>query len=267
MLFLFSTAGQSRLSKVVKPGMLCVFDFDGTLTPIVPYPDQARLSLPMKKRLRELSQLTPVAVITGRSLDDIRPRLEFEPAYIVGNHGLEGLPGWESRRETYETLCLQWEAVLQQALRDHSRYEPGILIENKRYSLSVHYRLTRDHEKVEKQLQDLFRAQTPQARIIAGKRVFSLVPPEAANKGEALERLIGITGAHAALYVGDDVTDEDVFELSREDILSIRIGISANSAAKFFLAHTGEMVQLIDDLIHRLKLLRRNEKNASPICA
>lgn len=98
MLSLFSVAGQRRIDEIVKPGLLCVFDFDGTLSPIVAQPDQARLPLGVRRRLLELSKLASVAIITGRSLADIRPRLEFEPDYTVGNHGIEGIPGWEYAR-------------------------------------------------------------------------------------------------------------------------------------------------------------------------
>lgn len=253
MVSLFSGGGFRRLDEIVKPGLLCVFDFDGTLSPIVALPDQARLPLAVRRRLLELSQLAPIAIITGRSLADIRSRLEFEPDYMVGNHGLEGVPGWEKRSESYETICREWEDTLSAALQGNGHYGDGIRIENKQYSLSVHYRLARDHKKTERQLIELFDSLLPPARIIAGKCVFSLVPPDAADKGSALNQLMEISGAPSAIYVGDDVTDEDVFVLQRSDLMSIRIGISRDSAAKFFLSHRGEIVQLLDDLIRRLR--------------
>ncbi|RJX32060.1 MAG: trehalose-phosphatase [Oxalobacter sp.] len=263
MLSLFSPAGQKRLEKVVNAKMLCVFDFDGTLSPIVAQPEQARLPLTIKKRLIELAGLVPVAIITGRSLDDIRPRLGFEPHYIVGNHGLEGVPGWEARRDAYELLCKEWETALRHALHDKNNFDPGIKVENKRYSLSVHYRLARDQDDAEKKLKMFFDKFVPSARVIAGKCVFSLVPPEAMDKGRALEQLMLLSQSASAIYVGDDVTDEDVFELARDDLMSIRVGFAKDSAAQYFLAHAGEMAQLLDDLIRRLRRICRKGGNGS----
>lgn len=255
MLQFFSESGKRRLDEIVKPGLMCVFDFDGTLSPIVTVPDQARMPPAILTRLLKLSELAPIAIITGRSLDDVRPRLGFEPDYIVGNHGLEGMPGWESRRQSYESLCQSWKEILWAALEDKTLYDPGIRIENKRYSLSVHYRLARNQAQTEKQLTALFDRLSPPARVIAGKCVFSLIPADAANKGKALEQLMQISGAPSAIYVGDDVTDEDVFQMKRSNLLSIRIGIASDSAAKFFLPHQPEIVQLLDDLIGRLRKL------------
>lgn len=251
---LFSEAGKAELDEIVKPGVICVFDFDGTLSPIVTRPDRARLPLAVKKRLLELSRLAPVGIITGRSLADIRPRLGFEPDYVVGNHGLEGVPGWESKSEAYADLCRGWKETLDAALQDRSTYDQGIRVEDKGYSLSMHYRLTRDHAAVRARLMQLFETLSPPARIVAGKCVFSLVPEDAVDKGMALEQLMHESDAKSAIYVGDDVTDEDVFALKRQDVVSVRIGLSNESSAKFFLSHRVQIVQLLDDLIRRLRV-------------
>src|SRR4051794_19629681 len=92
----FSEYGLQRLDEIVTPGMLCGFDFDGTLAPIVTEPHRAEVPLDVLRRLVELCECTPVAVITGRSLADIRARLDFSPDFVAGNHGLEGVPGWEA---------------------------------------------------------------------------------------------------------------------------------------------------------------------------
>ena len=253
MTLLFSEAGLRRLDDIVRPGILCVFDFDGTLSPIVTQPDKAHLPLDIRQRLAELSNHAPVAIITGRSVTDIRPRLEFEPDFLVGNHGLEGVPGWEQHSLHYEKLCRDWRHMLSAGLQDQTRFDPAIWIEDKHYSLSVHYRLARDRSKAEMQLAELFAGLMPPARVIAGKCVFSLLPRDAADKGSALEQLMRISGAHSAIYVGDDVTDEDVFQLRRRDLLSVRVEHAPGSAAEFFLHHWLDIVQLLDALIQRLR--------------
>ena len=253
MMALFSDGGLRRLSEIVKPGMLCVFDFDGTLAPIVPQPERAQITLGVKRRLHILARLTPVAIITGRSLADLTKRLEFEPEYVVGNHGLEGIPGWENNNASYEALCSDWEKTITAALADKTRFDPGIRVENKKYSLAVHYRFVRDPQKTEEQLMALFGSLSPAARVITGKCVFNLLPPNAAGKGAALEQLMKMSEAPAAIYVGDDTTDEDAFSLHYSNLATVRVGWKTGSAAKFYLSQRGEIVLLLDELIRRLR--------------
>jgi trehalose 6-phosphate phosphatase len=266
MRLLFSDAGQHRLDDIVQAGVLCVFDFDGTLSPIVQQPDKAHLPPEVAERLVALSHHAPVAIITGRAVADIRARLTFEPDFLVGNHGLEGVPGWEKSGEQYRAMCRSWDETITAALQDRSRFDPAILIENKKYSLSVHYRLVRDQRATENALAALFATLTPPARVIAGKCVFNLLPQDAADKGSAFEQLMQITGARSAIYIGDDVTDEDVFKLSRRDLLSVRIEPAVDSAAEFFLPRRCDIVQLLDELIRRLQL-RQSASTLPPASA
>lgn len=250
MMALHSEEGRRRLDEYVRPGLLCAFDFDGTLAPIVPHPDQARLPAGIRQRLAALAEFAPIAIITGRSVDDIRDRLGFEPDFIIGNHGLEGVPGWETNAARHRALCAQWRAQLEPALR--AMGDPGIVMEDKRYSLSLHYRHAREPQAA-RRLDELFEQLVPAPRVVAGKHVFNLVPPDAAHKGDALRQLMNMTGAPRALYAGDDVTDEDVFRLPRHTILAIRIEYAARSAAEFFLPQLEDVAPLLDDLVLRLR--------------
>lgn len=253
MFSIFSQRGRQRLDAVVQRGLLCVFDFDGTLAPIVSDADRAYLPVEVKQRLKMLMQLAPVAILTGRSLQDIRSRLDFEPSYVLGNHGIEGLPGWEQRASQYREQCQAWVQSLMAAMKTEGSFDRGIQIEDKRYSLSVHYRQTSDPQKVEMQLATLFARLMPEARVMDGKFVFNLLPPGAEHKGSAMEKLIAITGARSAIYVGDDVTDEDVFCLRRPDLLSIRVEDAEASAAELFLPRPDDILSLLDELIRRLE--------------
>lgn len=258
---LFSDAGMRRLDNIVQPGLLCAFDFDGTLAPIVTQPDAVLLPQNVLQRLIELSRHAPIAILTGRSIADIAPRLGFRTDYLVGNHGLEGVPGWQARSDAYAALCQAWKAALTAALQDYSRYDPGIVLEDKRYSLSVHYRLARDQARAEEQLTTLLSSLQPPARIVAGKCVFSVVPPDGADKGSALAELMRISGAPGAVYVGDDVTDEDVFRLKRTDLLSVRVERAQESDAEFFLEDVHGIAQFLDELTDRF---RRHHGNNPP---
>jgi trehalose 6-phosphate phosphatase len=256
MVPLFSDAGLHRLDDIIGPGLLCVFDFDGTLAPIVPQPEKASLPPEVLQRLNALSTHVPLAILTGRSVADIRSRVAFEPDYIVGNHGSEGVPGWQVKGDDYRQLCQSWKESLAPALRDETIFGPGVWIEDKGYSLTVHYPPAQANEGVREKLNALFAQVIPAARIIAGKSIFNLLPATAPHKGDALEKLLEISGARHAIYVGDDVTDEDAFQLRRQDIMTVRVEYFAESAAEFYLPHWPDIVGLLDELIRRLQELQ-----------
>lgn len=240
------------MDDLIRPGFLCAFDFDGTLAPIVSHPDGARLPPDIRTRLAALSELAPVAVITGRSLDDITRRLDLRVDFMLGNHGIEGLPGWEQQARKFQRMCAGWHEEMSAHLAGAATQAAGIQMENKRYSLSVHYRQAPDPLRAEAMLEQWFASLKPAPRIIAGKYVYNLLPEGAGDKGRAMEQLMLSSGAHGALYAGDDVTDEDVFRLGRSDILSVRVERAAHSAAEFALERWQDMSVMLDELIRRL---------------
>jgi trehalose 6-phosphate phosphatase len=254
---LFSEKGLERMDEIIHGGLLCAFDFDGTLAPIVAQPDKVQLPYDVQQRLITLSRYASIAIITGRSVDDLQKYLGFSPDFIIGNHGIEGLPGWHRQAETYEAHCSRWEQRLQAALSEPEMFGHNIWIENKRYSLSVHYRQAGGDDDVTQRLLNLLEKLEPMPRVIAGKSLFNLVPQNASNKGDALQKLMASQNFHSAIYVGDDITDEDVFRLCRPDVLTVRIEHSTDSAAEFFLRQPQDIKHLLDELIVRLRVLRK----------
>lgn len=248
---MFCESGVERLEYAVADGLLCAFDFDGTLSPIVANPEDARLPDDIRERLQVLGRYAPIAIITGRSVEDIRRRLGFAPDYVVGNHGLEGVPGWEDLAREHEAACRRWRLQLEETLAQ-PEFDPGIQLEDKRYSISVHYRHVDNVENSAIQLEKLLKTLSPAPRIVAGKCVFNLLAEDRCHKGSALVKLMELAGATGALYVGDDVTDEDVFRMRRENILSVRIEHTTDTAADFFIPQQRDMPHFLDELIKRL---------------
>lgn len=256
---IFSEKGRKRLDKAIRKGVLCAFDFDGTLAPIVSNPEDAILPPDIGKRLSALSALTPVAILTGRAVHDIRPRLPFAPAYLIGNHGLEGIPGWEKYSQHYQTLCEKWDSAIRKTLPQCPENNGGIEIENKQYTLAVHYRHTADPEKTGKSLLPFLQKTVPDALIVPGKCMVSLIPPGAPNKGIALNEIMKISRAPSVLYIGDDITDEDVFSLRRKDLLSIHVEKTPASAAPWYIETHEDIARLLDEIISRLQSINASE--------
>ena len=183
----------------------------------------------------------PCAVISGRSRRDVvAPRLAQRSKYVVGNHGLE--PGSELASSARFTA---------RAFPSSSARCVGLRrgIEDKTYSLAVHYRRSRRKTRRARAIEEAISELPLRVRIIAGKLVVNVVPAAAPNKGDALRELRTMARADTALYVGDDVTDEDVFGLDQPGrLLTVRIGASRSSGAAYFLRHQREIDEMLVEL-------------------
>ena len=251
MIPLFSDQGKAQLNRIIRPGVLCAFDFDGTLCPFRGY-ENAALPDEVRQRLVRLQSMTPVAVLTGRGMADIRSRMAFKPDYLIANHGSEGIPGREKDSDRFRQTVDCWADALKTVLSDSPQYDRGISLDNKRYTLAVHYRKVADYETTEKQLLKLFGKVTPNARILPGKYVYNLIPEGSPNKGDALVELMKVAGSETALFAGDDETDENVFRLDNPDILTVHVEKDENSCAQFYLETQEDIVTLLDVIIETL---------------
>lgn len=250
MKHILSNTNVELLAQLACSRVLLAFDFDGTLAPIVPAREVATMRTRTQKLLQQVCGLYPCAVISGRSRTDVLERVSnARVKYVVGNHGLE--PG--RNIASFERVVRAVSPKLTRALADHR----GVEIENKKYSLAVHYRKSRQKQKARDAIEAAVGALAEPMRIIGGKLVVNVVPAGAPHKGDALAALRAKDGADTALYVGDDITDEDVFELDQPGrLLSIRVGQARRSAAAYYLRDQGE----IDRLLSKLYELRASVK-------
>lgn len=247
MIYLFSAEGIVELHAFIDSATLFVFDLDGTLAPIVP--DPAGISIPeeVRQRLIQLNDMAPVAVITGRSRADAMTHLGFTPRFLVGNHGAEGLPGEETAGQDYAGLCREWQRQLELLLPDMPAR--GISLEAKGESVALHYRQATDPVKAQDSILAAIACLTPLPRVVSGIFVENIAPQNAPHKGAALEVIMAHLGCGRAIFVGDDVTDEDVFHLRNPAILGIRVGIDQESSAGYYLQGQHEMVRLLREMI------------------
>ena len=235
------------LSRLTRARPLLAFDFDGTLAPIVRGRHEAGMRPETCALFSRLCQLFPTAVISGRARADVATRLDrAKVKYLVGNHGIEGGARSATRAadldEARERLALLVAKT------------PGLELEDKGLSLTVHYRRSRHPAAAQRSILRVLGTLTRPLRAIGGKSVINVVPPDAPDKGDAMLELCARSRAEVALYVGDDVTDEDVFELHQpERLICIRVGRSTSSAADYFLPSQRE----IDGLLQRLIALKQ----------
>ncbi|MGD9952988.1 MAG: trehalose-phosphatase [Burkholderiales bacterium] len=214
-------------------------DFDGTLTPIVERPEAAVLDDATREVLRRLAARHPVAVVSGRDLEDVRARVGLEGLAYAGCHGfdIDG-PGGRRAHEAAAAAAPQLAAAADEVARDTAGL-PGVQLERKRYTLAVHYRRAREADRpavadaVEHAL-----ARHPGLRRTSGKMVYELQPAVDWDKGRAVLWLIESLGLAGALpvYIGDDVTDEDAFRALAERGVGIAVQEAPQpSAARYAL--------------------------------
>jgi len=239
---ILSARNRPVLEKFTSGNVLLAFDFDGTLAPIVSDPDRAAIRPSTRKLLQTLASQYPSIVVSGRSRADVHRRLRgigFKET--IGNHGIEP---WSSSHAIARAVAA-WVPPLRRGLKGFR----GVVVENKRFSLSVHYRKERKKRAAVDAISEIART-LPGARLVGGKQVVNIVPKGAPDKGIAVERETGKRHCDKAIYVGDDETDERVFALARPGrLLTIRVGANRFSLARFYLRDQREIDRLLRTLI------------------
>jgi trehalose-phosphatase len=199
-----------------RSGRLAIFlDYDGTLTPIVSQPQKALLPNSMRQTIRELAARTPVAILSGRDLDDIRQRVDLDTIIYAGSHGFDIAGPGELRKQ----VAAEFLPSLDLAEKELEKAVAGILgarVERKRFSIAAHYRNVKEGDvpKLEGAVRDVA-ARHRELRRMEGKKVYELLPDIDWDKGKAVLWLLETLGLERAkvrpIYIGDDRTDEDAF--------------------------------------------------------
>jgi trehalose 6-phosphate phosphatase len=233
---------RALLAWFARGNVLLAFDYDGTLSPIASTPDSAKMRRSTRVLLARAARVYPCVIISGRALDDLTRRLRHIPAwYLFGNHGLEPSPPGAAA----PTIAHTWALHLKQRLPP----DPGLVIEDKRYSLTIHYRNVRDKRAAIEAI-DRAVGELPEARALAGADAVSLLPRGGAHKGTALQQACRWFACDTAIYVGDDATDEDAFTSSYpEKLLTIRVGQTVESRARYCLEGQEDIDALLAILV------------------
>ena len=241
---LFTAEGRLALQAVMRLEPLLAFDFDGTLAPIVDHPDHAHARESVSPLLARLGERLPVAILTGRRVADVRKRLGFEPAYVIGSHGAED----EARPAVNDGSALD---ALRGRIGERAGelHGSGVGVEDKHHSLAFHYRLAPDPAQALACIDAVLADPLPGLRRFGGKAVVNIVAAGDPDKGDALLALTRRLNAQAAVFFGDDVNDEAVFERAPPHWLTVRIGTDdPRSRAMFFLDSDEELPRVLEDM-------------------
>ncbi|GFG76273.1 trehalose-phosphatase [Mycobacterium botniense] len=250
-----------------RPAVL--LDFDGTLSAIVDDPGSAALVGGAATALKALAAQCAVAVVSGRDLADLTPRVGLTGIWYAGSHGFEltAPDGTHHHQASAETAV----GVLERAaaeLRDRLALLDGVRLEHKRYAVAVHYRNAAPGAVREAIVTAHTIAQRSGLRVTNGRKVIELQPSILWDKGKALRWIVQrIAGSEPVLpiYIGDDLTDEDAFDAVRYDGVGIvvRHGEEKDrpSAARFSLDGPDAVRAFIEHLARQITADRDESAN------
>ena len=249
------------LSRTVREAeeLLLLMDYDGTLTPIVATPEQAKLSTTMRTVLRQVARLPGVrlGIVSGRSLRSVRRLVRIPGLIYVGNHGCEiagpGLSFTHPRAKRIERIMRRVASQLRAALRALH----GSQVETKGMSMSVHWRRVRrrDLARFRRIVARILRPWVADrsVRVTRGKRVIEIRPPIAWDKGRAVEWIVRHgrpPKRMTVFYLGDDRTDEDAFRsANRLQGVSVFIGRRRTTTARWWLLNPSEVHELLQRIL------------------
>jgi trehalose-phosphatase len=243
--------------------LIVLLDVDGTLAPIAPRPADATLPPLVRDALASLTQTdgVVVALVSGRAADDARRLVggAIGPVWVVGNHGAEiaspdGHVTVEPHVATYEGAIAAAAEALAVAIQ--SAGIRGVAVENKRWTLTVHYRAADPDPGLVPALTEIVaRVATAHGlTVVEGKKVLELRPPVRVDKGTAVlalaARIGGLAAGASLFYAGDDATDEDAFvalraRAPRAVTIHVNGEGSRSTAAEYIVSDPMEMGGLL----------------------
>jgi trehalose 6-phosphate phosphatase len=256
---------QSLEGKIKKTQKIFLFlDYDGTLTPIRKKPEQALLSSSVGKTLKSLSSFPQIelTIVSGRALNEIHKLINLDSLNYVGNHGLE------IKTKSFQDEILHAEKIRKniasfcQRIKRSTKEYSGILVENKGLTASIHYRLAKSEIRPElrKIISSIIFPFRPEYELRDGKKILEIRPKSRRDKGWAVDKIIRLYGSKRNpsslyFYFGDDLTDEDAFEITNlRRGFSVLVGKGGGSSkARYYLENSKEVHTFLTCLNQELK--------------
>lgn len=241
--------------------LVLMLDVDGTLAPIAPRPEAAAVPPETRSTVAALAARpgVHVALVSGRAAAEARRLVGAANVWAIGNHGFE-IVSPDGEELVDPALTPQRAAVAQAARRLAPALAParGVIVEDKGWTLSVHYRLA--DPAVVPRVRELVAdtARSLGLRVTEGKMVLEVRPDARVDKGTAVlqlaRRLGGLAPRASAAFVGDDRTDEDAFRALRSRApaaVTIRVAVEPEvaTAAEFVVRDPAEVLDFLEWLL------------------
>jgi trehalose 6-phosphate phosphatase len=214
-------------------GLVAVFDLDGTLAPIAPTPEAARVAPATRRALRRLARRadTVVGIVSGRPLADLERMIGRGGFWLAGLHGAVRLAPGEAVRQLWSREVQEAGLRLARALATSLDGVPGVRIEPKGPVVAVHTRAASPAGRA--RVRNVVSALRPAGwTLLEGRRVVELRPEGLPNKGDAVQWIAAHRPDAAVLYVGDDATDEDAFRALRRGDFAVAVDPSGARAER-----------------------------------
>ncbi|MCE7060356.1 bifunctional alpha,alpha-trehalose-phosphate synthase (UDP-forming)/trehalose-phosphatase [Dyadobacter sp. CY343] len=211
------------------------FDYDGTLAPIVADPAKAIISEDVKKLIGEIAKRDTVVIVSGRDKQFLGDLFNDLPVHIIAEHGAlvktKGSEEWVMNADYEEG----WKESIRPIMDMYAKRCPGAFVEEKETSLAWHYRTADEKEYATRRAQELlwqlknYIQPELNLQVIDGNKVVE-VKKTAFNKGTATRMFVDNGNYDFVLAIGDDTTDEDMFEALPDTSFTIKIGDDLSAA-------------------------------------
>jgi trehalose 6-phosphate synthase/phosphatase len=225
------------------------FDYDGTLAPIVSDPAEAIVSEDVKKLILEIAKRDTVIIISGRDRFFLSKLFNDLPVHISALIKSKGSDEWQLN-ENYEE---NWKDSIRPIMQIYAKRCPGAFVEEKETSLAWHYRTADDKEYATRRAQELlwqlknYIQPELNLQVIDGNKVVE-VKKTAFNKGTAARGFVENSNYDFILAIGDDTTDEDMFEALPDTAYTIKIGDDL-SAARNHIRNQEEVFHFLNFMV------------------
>jgi alpha,alpha-trehalase len=239
--------------KIEKKNVLLMLDYDGTLTSIKTRLEEAKLSEETRGLLKKLKKKAAVAIVSGRSLEEMKDLVRIDNIIYAGNHGIE----IDTGKEKFIYPPALEDVPIIKGISGRLRQSPikGTQVEDKKFTVSFHYRRV-DPKEVAKAKTFFNRAvslwvKEKRIEVRKGKKVLE-IRPRGWDKGKALKWIWNKLGKGLfPIYLGDDQTDEDAFAVLADNGISVLVTKrKKRSFAKYHLRKVEEVEKFLKSLLN-----------------
>jgi len=235
--------------------ILLMLDFDGTISPIMPRPEQAYLPIKTQRLFEAINKFCLVAIVSGRPKSVIEEKIGTGKFIYVGSHGLELSLDKKNKLKHISKKTLTALGKIEENLNEIHRQYPELILEKKPYSVTFHYKLvSRGRMRIFRAILEKFIApiyKNNLFKVFWDKETVEILPQLGENKGRAVTFVHRYFQAKTnkkllPIYIGDAETDEDAFEALKKNGITIRVGKSKKSSANYYIKSQKQVDEFLE---------------------